>query len=208
MLNLRFSIGLLLIMLTGCHQGQYKSLIPTENVGERSLKPIFEDRFNSYLFKANIQVYTKKFSGLLVTKQTQLGTYRVIFTTEMGMKLFDFEINQKESIVHYSIPQFDKPLFMDTIKKDLQILLVNGLDKNAAEVFNDKSGLLVYKYPFDVGSTYYYQGENLSRIEHAERNKKKIVFTLNNYEDDFPQNISIQHYGFRLKIDLTNLQKS
>lgn len=195
-------------MLTGCHIGQYKHLVVAEALSETSLKPIFEDRFNSYLFKANIQVYTKSFSGLLVTKQTEPGTYRVIFTTEMGMKLFDFEINQKETIVHYSIPQFDKPLFMETIKKDMQILLMNGLGKDSVQVFKNKEGVLVHKYPFDAGSNYYFQDGNLLRIEHAEKNKKKIVFTLKNHEDGFPGNISIQHYGFRLKIGLTKLQKS
>ncbi|AWV99161.1 hypothetical protein DJ013_13690 [Arcticibacterium luteifluviistationis] len=206
--SLRFNKILLLLLLTACRVGHYNGLKPYEGDKEPVLKPIFEDRYNSYLFKANIKLYTKSFSGLLLTKQTEQGTYRVIFTTEMGMKLFDFEVNQEETIVHYSVPQFDRPLFMKTIQKDMELLLMNGLKNKTPEVFKDKEGRLVHKFSSGDEANYYFQEEDLMRIEHTENNKQKIVFTLDNHTNGFPENISIQHYGFRLKIDLTNLKKS
>ena len=81
----------IVLLISGCslgHYGKLKSTLKPESV---ALHPLFGENFNSFLFKTNIRVYGKDFSGLLVTKQMQPNDYRVIFTTELGMKLFDFE---------------------------------------------------------------------------------------------------------------------
>ena len=81
------------VLFSACHFGHYGKLNVLEDRKWRveDKKSIFGDNFNSFLFKTNITVYGKDYSGLLVTKQMSPQDYRVIFTTELGMKLFDFE---------------------------------------------------------------------------------------------------------------------
>src|SRR5688572_27397088 len=98
MRNLLLS-SLVVFLLGSCSLGHYNRLKKRSHphfkadLSDSSLapKPIFGDNFNSFLFKTNIRVYGRDFSGLLVTKQMEPEDYRVIFTTELGMKLFDFE---------------------------------------------------------------------------------------------------------------------
>ncbi|MCX6296560.1 MAG: hypothetical protein NTX97_10930 [Bacteroidetes bacterium] len=106
-----------------------------------SPKPIFGDNFNSFLFKTNITVYGKDFSGLLVTKQMSPKDYRVIFTTELGMKLFDFEFKDTAFTLHYCVPQFNKPKLLKVIQKDIETLLMNNLSVKKTVDYIDENEL-------------------------------------------------------------------
>jgi hypothetical protein len=209
MKNLLLS-SLIALTLCACTFGHYGRLKPDA----KSVKPpssIFGDNFNSFLFKTNISVYGKDFSGLLVTKQMSPQDYRVIFTTELGMKLFDFEFRDTSFTLHYCVPQFNKPKLLKTIEEDIRILLMNDLGDKTADKFTDpKAQNDVYRVNEQKLSNYYFieKGTNkLLKIEHSKKHIKKIIFTLSNYENGFPANILIRHYNIKLKIELNLLKK-
>ncbi len=201
------------ILFSACHFGHYGRL---KEINEcyylaTNLKPLFGDNFNSFLFKTNITVYGKDYSGLLVTKQMSPKDYRVIFTTELGMKLFDFEFKDTAFTLHYCVPQFNKPKLLKVIQKDIETLLMNDLDKKTFLKFND-SKMFYSIHKTKIGKLeYYYFTENttehLVKIEHAKKRRKKTTFTLSNYQNDFPGNILIQHHDIKLKIELNLLKK-
>ena len=198
------------ILFSACHFGQYSRLTktPTESI---SLTPIFGDNFNSFLFKTNITVYGKDYSGLLVTKQMSPQDYRVIFTTELGMKLFDFEFKDTAFTLHYCVPQFNKPKLLKVIQKDIETLLMNDLKKKTFEYFSDSKVLYsIHKTKNGKLDNYYFiekSSAHLVKIEHAKKRRKKTTFTLSNYQTDFPGNILIQHHDIKLKIELNLLKK-
>ncbi|MGQ0829943.1 MAG: hypothetical protein ACT4ON_16270 [Bacteroidota bacterium] len=175
-----------------------------------SLKPIFGDNFNSFLFKTNIRVYGKDFSGLLVTKQLQPKNYRVIFTTELGMKIFDFEFKDTLFTLHYCVPQFNKPKLLDVIRQDIEILLMNELENKKYVQYIDKQKTYnVFRIDYDKRSNYYFSeisSNNIVKIEHSKKRTIKTIFTLNDHKDGFPTNIIIQHYNLKLKIELNLLK--
>jgi len=197
------------LFLCGCTFGHYGRLQKTAS-GEEP-KPIFGDNFNSFLFKTNITVYGKDFSGLLVTKQMSPGDYRVIFTTELGMKLFDFEFKDTSFTLHYCVPQFNRPKLLNTIREDISILLMNDLKgKQFGHYTDQKQVYSIAKLTTGKISDYYFtesSSGHLAKIEHSKKRIKKTIFTLNNYENDFPRNVIIQHYNIRLKIELNLLKK-
>ncbi len=203
------------LLLAGCTFGHYGKLnkISDQGYGKFFLtpKPIFGDNFNSFLFKTNITVYGKDFSGLLMTKQMAPQDYRVIFTTELGMKLFDFEFKDTSFTLHYCVPQFNRPKLLKTIQQDIEILLMNDLKNKTFENYNDSKNIYdVAK--LQTGNMYdYYFTErdsmHLVKIEHSKKRVKKTIFTLNNYVNDFPNNIVIQHCDIKLKIELNLLKK-
>ena len=202
------------LLLTGCTFGHYGKLKKADS-GYMSIfihpKPIFGDNFNSFLFKTNITVYGKDFSGLLVTKQMSPQDYRVIFTTELGMKIFDFEFKDTSFTLHYCVPQFNKPKLLKTIQRDIETLLMNDLDKKNFDHFGDPKDLyLIFRSKEDNFFNYYFMersSNHLVKIEHSKKRVKKTIFTLNNYVNDFPNNIVIQHCDIKLKIELNLLKK-
>lgn len=210
MRNLLLS-SFIVLLISGCSLGHYGKLKNTSKPDSVELHPLFGENFNSFLFKTNIRVYGKDFSGLLVTKQMQPNDYRVIFTTELGMKLFDFEFKDTTFTLHYCVPQFNRPALLKTIQKDIEILLMNETKNKTAEVLTDqKNNALVYKFEDNKFDNYYFTEKSTNhifKIEHAKKNTKKTTFDLNNYSDQFPSNIMIKHHDIKLKIELNLLKK-
>ncbi|MCW3070981.1 MAG: hypothetical protein JWO44_871 [Bacteroidetes bacterium] len=210
MRNLLLS-SLLALTLYACTFGHYGRLKPNAKSWVTPPSSIFGDNFNSFLFKTNISVYGRDFSGLLVTKQMSPKDYRVIFTTELGMKLFDFEFRDTSFTLHYCVPQFNKPKLLNTIREDIGILLMNDLKDKKADLFLDaKNQHDVYRVQDGKMFNYYFKEKStdqLVKIEHSKKHVKKIIFTLNNYENGFPTNILIKHYNIKLKIELNLLKK-
>ena len=167
------------LLLASCSLGHYGKLVQNKNASEKrtSPKPIFGDNFNSFLFKTNITVYGKDFSGLLVTKQMSPKDYRVIFTTELGMKLFDFEFKDTAFTLHYCVPQFNKPKLLKVIQKDIETLLMNNLSVKKTEDYTNKNELFsVQRLEFDNYFNYYFtekSSAHLFKIEHAKKRLKK-----------------------------------
>ncbi len=199
------------LTLIGCTFGHYGRLKKSNEPNPTSPKSIFGDNFNSFLFKTNITVYGKNFSGLLITKQLSPQDYRVIFTTELGMKLFDFEFKDTAFTLHYCVPQFNQPKLLKTIQKDIEILLMNNLKNKSFEIFSDlKNNLIIHRLKEEKMYNYYFtekSSQHLVKIEHSKKHVKNIIFTLNNYENNFPTSILIKHCTVKLKIELNLLKK-
>lgn len=213
MKNLLLS-SLVCLLSMGCNSGHYKRFEPYPDqslLKPIPLKPVFEDSFNSFLFKTNIQLYTKAFSGLLITKQIEPGYYRVILTSEMGMKLFDFEFRDTSFKVHYCVSQFNKPVVLKTIKKDIEILLMNNLREKHMQILSDNNHTYtIYKTDDEKDFNYYFienSSKKISRIEHAGKKTKKISYSLENYDGNFPSKIRIHHYDISLNIELNLLKR-
>ncbi len=209
MRNLLLS-SILLFLLAGCtlgHYGRLKEEATTSSIP----KPIFGDNFNSFLFKTNISIYNKDVSGLLVTKQMSAQDYRIIFTTELGMKLFDFEFKDTSFTLHYCVPQFNRPALLKTIQHDIAILLMNNLVGKPANDFTDRNNLFAIKrIQFDNMYNYYFTEKvtnHIVKIEHSKKKVKKVVLSLNDYKDEFPTNVVIKHCDIKLKIELNLLKR-
>lgn len=200
----------ILLLLSGCTLGNYKQL-QVKTAGTREIPTsLFGENFNSFLFKTNLRIYGHDFSGLLVTKQLEPRTYRVIFTTELGMKLFDFEFKDTSFSIKSCIPQFNRPKLLKLIKHDIELLLMNFPPEQVYDrLYDAKDSMNVYRYAFGKNKVYYYYGENsaeLRKIEEAKKQVKKINFVLSDVENNFPKHIFIHHYDVKLTIELQLLK--
>jgi hypothetical protein len=200
----------LLILLSSCTLGHYGRL-KVVAISPSSTKSIFGENFSSFLFKTNIRIYGNDVSGLLVTKQMEPKDYRIIFTTELGMKLFDFEFKDTSFTLHYCVPQFNRPKLIKTIKEDIEILLMNNLYMKGYHDLVDKDYLYdIREYNFGKYYNYYFTEKSTKQIERIENSKKqvkKVEFLMNDYKDGFPNNIIIKHYNIKLKIELNYLKR-
>lgn len=210
MKNLLLS-SFVILVLTGCTFGHYRGLKEVANANSVHPKPIFGDNFSSFLFKTNITVYGKDFSGLLVTKQMTPQDYRVIFTTELGMKLFDFEFKDTAFTLHYCVPMFNKPKLLKLIQQDIETLLMNNLQDKSFYCSTDSNNLCnVQRLNRDKMFYYYFiekSTQNIVKIEYAKKRFKKTIFTLSDYKNNFPNNIRIKHCDIKLLMELNLLKK-
>ncbi|MCW3082829.1 MAG: hypothetical protein JWP12_195 [Bacteroidetes bacterium] len=137
--------------------------------------------------------------------------YRVIFTTELGMKIFDFEFKDTSFTLHFCVPQFNKPKLLKTIQRDIEMLLMNNLQEQNFDYYTDQKNVYTIAKAKSEGMYNYYFTEiaskHLVKIEHSKKRVKKTIFTLGNYVNDFPNNIVIQHCDIKLKIELNLLKK-
>ncbi len=211
MKNLLLSSFICLLFFSACNLGHYGKLAKVENSSEDSLKSIFGNNFNSFLFKTYIVVYGKNYSGLLVTKQIEPNDYRIIFTTELGMKLFDFEFKDTTFTLHYCVPQFNNPRLLKVIQKDFQIILMNEIkDKKIEKYIDSEKKFDIYKLKSKKMYNYYFvnkESKNIDKIEHSKKRVKKTTFTLHDYENGFPNTILIKHHDIKLMIELISLKK-
>lgn len=134
-----------------------------------------------YRCTVNGRVLFKKFhlSGILLLKEMKSGTVRAIFQNEMGFTFFDFEWDRQDSFKVISIiPQLDKPALIKTLKKDFNLFLMKGLEKETEKIFTPDRGNEVY-YCFNIGEGYVYYVEDNNMLQRIENTgKKKRVTTI------------------------------
>ncbi len=85
--------------------------------------PYFKDSKTDYVYKTNISVYGHDLTGIFIAKKINDTTHRVVFTTEFGNKLLDFEISEKNFKVNSIVSELDRKILVNTLKEDFRLLL-------------------------------------------------------------------------------------
>ncbi len=199
---------IIILLLSSCSISFHGNLqkIEKRQLNSGELKSVFNDGFNKVLFKARIQLYNKYFSGLLFIKSIENNTIRIVFVTEIGIKIFEFEFINNDFNVHYCLEMFNKKAILKTLEKDIKLLLMNNLVNEKVKIFEDKkSKNKVYKLKKNGKSNYYFidkETGNLIKIENSSGIFRKVIIELNDYKDGFPNKINIVHPGIKLNIQL------
>ncbi len=77
------------------------------------------------LLTTSIDVMKRHFSGIMVVKPQDPSGYRVVFMTEMGMKIFDMEFTQGMPVkVHYMMEAMNKKALVQTLEHDIALALM------------------------------------------------------------------------------------
>lgn len=196
-----------LLFLAGC-ASVYKGLQPA--VGDVNSIQKFRPNLQRALYKADIDITSHHLSGLLLIKTLPDSSVRMVFSSEMGVKFFDFEYKPTGEFKVYSvIKQMDKGPVIKTLKKDLELILFPPKDaKNAYLRKDDKQ--LYYIFPKQKG-TYCYitdlQTTQLKTIEICSPRKPIVQAILKNYTNGVPDTIGITHHNFPFTIGLKRLER-
>jgi len=197
-----FQISVLLLFVS-C------SLPTTKGYLERSVSKkniennYFSNEKTDYIYKAKIDIYNKKFGGILIIKKTGVDQHRIVFTTEFGNKIFDFVITNGTFKVNSVLDELNKKIILKTLQDDFFILV-----KQFSKVDNqyDSAKEIVYqtKYNKDDDLYYFFLKENnqLFKIVKSSKQKEKVTFDLININNDIGTKIDIIHQNFKLKIHL------
>ena len=198
-----FQISVLFLFFISC------SLPTTKGYLERSVskKNIENNYFSNekadYIYKAKIEIYNKRFGGLLIIKKTGIDEHRVVFTTEFGNKIFDFEIRNGSFKMNYVLDELNKKIILKTLQDDFYIL-VKQFNRVSKQFDSTKEIVFKTNYSKDYDLYYFYLKENnqLFKIVKSNKQKEKVIFDLLEFNNDIGTKIDISHQNFKLKIHL------
>ncbi len=201
-LLLRIS-SVLILVFASCATNNIVKDYKTVPLEKKTLEvAYFSDPTIDYVYKANISVYGNELTGIFIAKKINDTTHRVVFTTEFGNKLLDFEISETDFKVNFILEELDRKMLINTLVTDFRLLLrshydiINQYENNENTVYEalDKSKI---NYLFISKPS-----NKLSQIVHSSKRKEKIKLFFTAKNNIFAENIVIQHQNIKLKIEL------
>lgn len=200
-------ISILFLLITSCSLQTTKNLIVKEVSQIEVDNPYFSNTYIDYIYKAKIDVYGRKFGGILIIKKIDENSHRVVFTTEFGNKLFDFLFENDTVINNFVIEELDKIFIVNTLQNDFKLLVSQ---KN--KVLNQfDSGLEdVYKTINDKQFNFYFINKKshiLDKIVCTSKSKVKVEVLFSNVESVIANSILIHHKNIKLNIALELFKK-
>ncbi|MGK4568426.1 hypothetical protein [Flavobacterium sp. 3HN19-14] len=179
----------------------YTSVASKETVFQN---PYFANSTTDYVYKTNITVYGNELTGIFIAKKINESTHRVVFTTEFGNKLFDFEISENDFKVNSIVDDLNRKIIINTLKGDFRLLLKNQFqiieqfENETDRVFKSADGKN-YNYLFTSKAD-----KKLYKIVHSSGKKQKFDISFTS-EKEIANQIIIQHQNLKLRIALNYL---
>lgn len=187
--------GLLLTLWSCKPMAMSKSSAPVESFGYAHF---FSDTPQRLLFKARLQLAKEEFSGVLVVKETAPATYRSLFTTETGFKLFDLSIRNNGYTVNYGVGPIEKKFIAVRLAYTIQALLLRPFKAPSAVLLtgNEQTGtFLEDKHSYEIQ-------KNGARVKIQTvylKGKRKAQAHFSDFgSDDVPDSAVVNQFGFPL----------
>lgn len=168
--------------------------------------PYFSDSKTDYVYKTNITVYGNELSGIFIAKKINDTLHRIVFTTEFGNKLMDFEISDKSFKVNSIVSELDRKILINTLKQDFRLLLKK--EYLIEEQFENDSDN-IYKSKDGNRDNYLFISKKegkLEKVVHCSKTKEKFTVKFNSENNIFAENIQIIHQNIKLKIELNHFK--
>ena len=205
---MRFSaLSSLALLCAGCGHALYPNLKPAPAPADARALQALQPKFNTTLYRTQIDVVGKHLSGLLFFKKLPDESFRVVFTNEMGLNFFDFHFADHKFEVEHCIGQLNKKAVINQLHKDIAFVLMTDLDYSTGRVFVEDQERL-YAFTAEKETTTYVtdpQTRAISRIENAAPNKLKVVVSLTKTVAGMPDSVFIDHKLFPFTIALKQL---
>lgn len=164
--------------------------------------PYFKDSKTDYVYKANITVYGHDLTGIFIAKKINDTIHRVVFTTEFGNKLLDFEISEKDFKVNSIVSELDRKILVNTLREDFRLLLKK--EYQIQEQFENESDN-IYKSADGKRDNYLFiskKDRKLEKVINSSKTKEKVTLLFKSENDIFAEKIEIIHQNIKLKIEL------
>ena len=207
MKNLWLSNLLLLTILASC-SGHRK--LPCDGSEKASIpKTYFNKTTTTAKYKADISIFGKHLSGILLIKFLNDTTCNSVFLTVPGLKLFDLRLTPDSCHVNSCIAQLNKPGVLATIEKNIRIftMLDNYSDSMVCMKEGSYKGVIWRRNTFAGLYDVYQSTEgNIDRIEYfTKKMRKKIVLTATDFDLTLPNTVNIRNKRIHLFIHLSQL---
>lgn len=151
---------------------------------QNTARPFF-DLKEKVLLKSSIDIFNQHFSGLLIIKEIEDKKYRLVFTTELGVKVFDYEILNGIAQQQYIMPALKKKSIDKILKRDLAVLIAEfEPNSNRRRSQKNELGKLSFKNQYGRSTYFYNNSDRANKAIHRGRlGKKKLVLNAS-YTDN------------------------
>ena len=170
---------------------------------------VFDSSFEKALYKGSLDISKYHLSGLFLLKRTSANSVRIVFSNELGISFFDFELKGDEFIVHSCNSFLDRAPLLKYLGNDFRLLLVP--DKTVTLMERRRSrdpNLIIFGIVSARGSFRYTYEKDSGRICSIQISRSVMGRTdLRVYGDDSvqPEKINISNPTIRLHIRMTLL---
>lgn len=172
-------------------------------------RPVFSIDFEKAVYKFHSQFKKNQLTGVvLIKKIPSRNSFRTVIMSETGLKFFDFEFFQNDSVTHHHIMEgLDRKSLIKIISADFSLLLKSQFNQENTKYYqakNSKGSLLHFK---DEGRYYYrYKESELSPKQVEKRNcfSPPIKIAVQADKTNTPENITFTHgfLGYTMKLEL------
>lgn len=172
------------------------------------IKPVLKGD-NALRFNATIDILKNHLTGLIIVKQTDSITKHIVFVTELGMKMFDFELKNNEIKTSYVFEPLNKPKLIDVLKtnfKSMLLLSEFGTNDCNYETVNDVfyvSRNKKNKQFFTVSKT---KGLTLKETFYKRKRVSRVIYNFDSTTGNYTH-IKCKQYGLiKFYFELTEMQ--
>ncbi|MEO9891957.1 hypothetical protein [Aurantibacter sp.] len=129
--------------------------------------------------------------------------HRIVFTTEMGNKLFDFEFLNKNFKINHILPEMNKKPLINTLKHDFFALIEQK--PTPVQYYSDEKSTMIKSELLNKDFYYIAKNKQLYKIARTNKGKEKVTFLYSGISDNIASQINIQHSNINLNIHLKKL---
>lgn len=198
-----FLISILILLVTSCSRGITEGLIEYKTAKTKIENTYFSNLDRDYVYKMNLEIYKHSIGGILIVKKIGTDHHRIVYTSEFGSKIFDFEFNEEEVSINFILSELDKKYILNTLLEDLKVLVEQEVLINQA--FNGLKD--VYYETLSDGKANYYvfsqDSEQLVKIICMDNRKENVSIYFDKIDDRLARKIRIEHENIKLKISLS-----
>lgn len=197
-----FLISSLFILLVSCGYSTSRGFIEQSLTKDVVVNNYFSDLEKDYVYKAILHIYKHRLSGIFIVKKINTNHHRIVFTTEFGKIIFDFELIENDFKVNYINDDINKKRLVRTLSDDFQ-LLINQNNAVMNEFYSETESI----YRSKMSGKYYYHfynknNDQLEKIVMASKNKEMLTIVFQDFKNNLAQNIVMTHYNLKISMEL------
>lgn len=198
---MRYLLISLCLLLASC--GSYpakRNLQPVKNLETTVVNPFFSQEAEDYIYKADITFRDRDLGGLFIVKKLGETHHRIVFTTEMGNKIFDISLDDRGYKVNYILEQLDKKPLLNLLWRDFRVLTQEKAD--ITKTYTDGTNTVLETVLNNKKHYYHTDKGILNKIVRANNAKEQAVFLFSDISDNSAGKIRIIHKTIKLNINL------
>lgn len=159
----------------------------------------FKQVGEEHLFRANITVFKKELTGLLVIKRINDSLHRVVLTSDFGNTLFDFSIYKDKHEVNYVMKDLDRKIILNILAKDFSYFVATTFEMNSVA---NSDIAFIYSGQYHKLPTIVKVAKSTNAVSEVLYTSKRKVKVSYNYSLTEKGKLLIDHYNFPLTIAL------
>lgn len=196
-----FLISLLVALVSSCsvYQGPVGSKKEYSSNDKIVENIAFSTIGEEHVFRAEVNVFKKELSGMLIVKRMNEEEHRIVLTSDFGNTLFDFSIYKDGYKANYVMPDLNKKIILNMLARDFGYLVKSHYQPKEKAVTESQ---IVYKSKEKKGQSFIIvntKDNEVAEVIYAKTYKPKVRYK---FGEEVKGIIEIEHLNLPLNIKL------